>query len=132
MCQRQTKSLPIFFAVAPTPKDGVDVSQLDGVVQFFCSQDIAPKKTLTSPHFVNLQNFDVLTPFPVSEDIMCYFSSHLASKKLSLQTIKMYLSGICHMKVTLGLPEPRAFSSLPCLKLGFKGSTPRRLQSLPR
>ena len=32
-------------------------------------------------------------------------------------TIKTYLAGVCHMQVTLGLPEPRAYSSLPHLCL---------------
>ena len=61
--------------------------------------------------------YNVLTPFPISESLFCYFSTHLACQKLSPQTIKVYLSAIRHMQVTLGLPEPREFSSMPRLRL---------------
>ena len=47
----------------------------------------------------------------MSESMLCYFSTHLACKKLSSQTIKAYLSAIRHMQITLGLPEPREFST---------------------
>ena len=53
----------------------------------------------------------------MSESILCYFASYLATQQLTPQTIKTYLAGIRHMQITLGLPEPRAFSSLPRLKL---------------
>ena len=43
--------------------------------------------------------------------------SFFANQKLSPQTIKTYLAGIHHMQITLGLPEPREFSSLPRLRL---------------
>ena len=50
------------------------------------------------------------------------FSSHVACQSLSLQTIKTNVSGrYLHMQITLGLPEPRAFSSLPCLSLVQSG-----------
>ena len=64
--------------------------------------------------------FNVVSPFPVSEDILCYFSSYLAAQHVSPQ--KPYLAGICHMKVTLGL---RSCSSLPRLRLvqaGIQGT----------
>ncbi len=61
--------------------------------------------------------FDIVTPFPVPESFLCYFAAHLATKGLSPQTIKTYLAGIRHMQIVLGLPEPRAFSSLPRLRL---------------
>ena len=61
--------------------------------------------------------YSILLPFPVSEPILCYFSSHLTCQSLSPQTIKSYLAFILHMQIMLGLPEPRAFSSLPHLRL---------------
>ena len=57
--------------------------------------------------------YGILTPFPV----LCYFVAYLACQNLSPQTVKTYLVGIRHTQITLGLPEPRAFSSLPCLRL---------------
>ena len=65
--------------------------------------------------------FKIISPFPVSESILCYFSSYLATKHLSPLTIRTYLSGIRHMQIVLGLPEPRAFSSLPRIRLVQSG-----------
>ena len=63
----------------------------------------------------------MLSPFPFSEAILCYFASYLACQHLSPQTIKTYLAGIRHTQITLGLPEPRQFSSLPRLRLVQSG-----------
>ena len=43
------------------------------------------------------------------------------SEGLSPGTIKVYMAGIRHMQVTLGLPEPKEFSSLPRLRLVQEG-----------
>ena len=48
--------------------------------------------------------------------MLCYFSTYLACQNLSPQTIKTYLAGIRHMQITLGLPEPKHFSSLSRLQ----------------
>ena len=61
--------------------------------------------------------FNIVSPFPVSESILCYFSAYLASQHLSPQTIKTYLAGIRFTQITLGLPEPKEFSSLPRLRM---------------
>ena len=95
----------------------MDLSSLDATVHYFCSQGVAPSTQSTYQstlrkfaEFCSL--YSIITPFPVSESILCYFSSYLACKTLSPQTIKTYLAGIRHMQIMLGLPEPRAFSSL--------------------
>ena len=95
---------------------------LDQEVQFLCEQGIASstRKTYQSAlrrfaSFCTLYN--VLTPFPVSESLLCYFTAHLTRDKLAPQTIKVYLSAIRHMQITMGLPEPREFSSMPRLRL---------------
>ena len=33
------------------------------------------------------------------------------------QTVKVYLAAICHMQITLGLPEPIEYSLMPRLQL---------------
>ena len=93
----------------------MDVTNLDEDVRFLCSRGIADstRKTYNSglrkfSEFCSMYN--VMSPFPVSEDILCYFTAYLAKQNLAPQTIKTYLSSIRHMQVTLGLPEPRAFS----------------------
>jgi len=58
-----------------------------------------------------------MSPFPVSEDILCYFSTNMACQGLSPQTIKVYLAGVHHMQILIGLPDPKEFTSMPCLRL---------------
>ena len=108
--------------MATPSQPGLDLSQLDGAVQFFCSKEIAPTTHRTyQSGFKRLANFcslyNILTPFPVSESILCYFTTYLASQKLAPQSIKTYLAAIRYMQITLGLPEPKEFSSLPRLRL---------------
>lgn len=100
----------------------MDLTQLDGRVQYFCAKGVAEstQKTYQSAirkfhNFCSLYN--IVSPFPVSESMLCYFTTYLAGQNLCPQTIKTYLAGIRHMQVTLGLPEPRAYSSLPRLRL---------------
>lgn len=100
----------------------MDLSDLDGAVQYFCSNSIAQSTQKTYKSALNrfsqfCSQHNVLSPFPVSESILCYFTSYLATQNLSPQTIKTYLAGIRHMQVSLGLPEPKEYSSLPRLRL---------------
>ena len=56
-----------------------------------------------------------MDPFPVSEMVLCSFAASLADQGLSPQTIKSYLAGVRNVQLSLGLPDPRAQSSLPIL-----------------
>ena len=125
-------------AVAP-PTSGLDLSHLDPAVHF-CRKGIADSthKTYQSTlhrfgSFCSL--YSIVSPFPVSEALLCYYASFLATQRLTTQTIKTYLSAIHYMQVILGLPEPRAFSSLPRLRLvqmGIQRTHPERVSSPPR
>ena len=100
----------------------MDITHLDATVQFLCQKGVADSthKTYQSAlrRFASFCSmYSILSPFPVSESVLCYFSSFLACQHISPQTIKTYLAGIRHMQITLGLPEPRQFSSLPRLRL---------------
>jgi len=75
---------------------GLDITTLDQEVQYLCEQGIASstRKTYQTAlrrfaQFCTLYN--VLTPFPVSESLLCYFATHLSRDKLAPQTIKVYL-----------------------------------------
>ena len=108
--------------MAATPKHGLDISTLDEAVRYFCEKGLAQStnKTYQSAlrKFYNFcSSYSIVSPFPVSEAMLCYFSTHLAQQNLSPQTIKTYLAGIRLMQITLGLPEPKAYSSLPRLRL---------------
>ena len=63
----------------------------------------------------------ILTPFPVSESLLCYFATHLACQQLSPQTVKVYMAAIRHMQITMGLPEPWEYSLMPRLHLVQSG-----------
>ena len=112
--------------MAARPKDQLDITELDPAVQHFCEQGVAMSthKTYQSAlhkfaQFCAL--YDIVTPFPVSEALLCYFASYLGCAQLSPQTIKVYLAAIRHMQVTMGLPEPREYSSMPRLRLMQSG-----------
>ena len=99
----------------------MDISQLDSAVHYFCEQGLAESTRRTYQSalrrfaaFCSL--YSILSPFPVSESLLCYFCSYLACQHLSPQTIKTYLAGIRHTQITLGLPDPKDFSSLPRLQ----------------
>eukprot|EP00731_Ephydatia_muelleri_P038276 Em0703g1a len=65
--------------------------------------------------------YNVSDPFPVTEKLLCYFSTKLANDGLAPQTIKVYLSAIRSTQLSLGLPLPHEESSLPVLKRVLDG-----------
>lgn len=60
--------------------------------------------------------YNILNPFPMTEQTLCYFAAYLADKGLAPQTGKSYLSAVQNMQISMGLPDPREQSSLPILK----------------
>ena len=71
--------------------------------------------------------YNVFNPFPVNEKLLCY--------DLAPQTIKVYLSAIRSMQLSLGLPPPREESTLPVLKRVLDGIRKTRVaqgRSIPR
>ena len=60
--------------------------------------------------------YDIATPFPVTEQLLCYFSVHMADQGLSPQTGRSYLAAMRSMQISLGPPDPRDQSSMPLLK----------------
>ena len=61
-------------------------------------------------------DYDIFTPFPLTEQLLCTFAAFLADQGLAPQTIKSYLSAVRNMQISLGLPDPRDQSSMPRLK----------------
>ena len=70
--------------------------------------------------------YNVTTPLPVSQSLLCSFISYLAKAGQAYSTIKMYLSAIRHLHIANGLPEPR---SRPMPKLELVERSIRRLKS---
>ena len=60
------------------------------------------------------------TPFPVSEGILCYFSTYMACQGLSPQTIKVYLARIRHLQISIGLPDPTSMPRLCMVQSGIQ------------
>lgn len=60
--------------------------------------------------------YNVSSPFPLSEQLLCAFVAFLADQCLAPQTSKAYLSALRSMQISLGFPDPREHSSLPVLK----------------
>ena len=76
--------------------------------------------------------YSVMTPFPVTEQILCYISAYLAQQGLAPQTGKAYLSAVRSMQISLGLPDPRDHAAMPILKRVQAGIRPARmLQDVP-
>ena len=102
------------------------LANLDRAVQKYCTLGIAPSTRRTyraaSGRFHRFcVDFNVSSPFPVVESTLCYFAAFLAQEGLAPSSIKVYLAAVRHMQVLMGLPEPRASSSLPRLKLVLNG-----------
>ena len=76
--------------------------------------------------------YNVVTPFPLSEHLLCSFATFLADQGLAPQTGKSYLSALRSMQISIGLPDPREQSSLPVLKRVQAGiSRTRMLKGSP-
>ena len=72
------------------------------------------------------KRYNVLSPFPVTEQLLCYFAAFMANQGLSPQTGHSYLSAVRSMQLSLGLPDPREQSAMPILKriqAGIRQST---------
>lgn len=72
--------------------------------------------------------FNVSSPFPLTEHLMCCYASFLADEGLAPQTIKSYLSALRNMQLSLGLPDPREHSALPMLRRVQAGISRCRLK----
>ncbi len=71
--------------------------------------------------------YDVTSPFPLTEGLLCTYAAFLDDQHLSPQTIKSNLAALRNWQISLGLPNPRDNSSLPMLKrvqAGHQQTTP--------
>ena len=111
----------------------MDLSSLAPSVRHYFQQGLAQstrntyKAALKRFHAFCVE-FNVYTPFPVTEELLCCFVVYLANQGLAPQTGKTYLAAIRSMQISLGLPEPRDSSSLPRLKRVLAGIQRVRLR----
>lgn len=105
---------------------GLDLSNLDTIVQEFSSAGLAPS-TLKSYrsgrmrflHFCD--QYKLSPPFPVTERTLVFFVAFLYKDSLSSGTIKSYLAAVRHTQFALGLGDPHS-GELPQLENVIKGS----------
>ena len=53
------------------------------------------------------KTFQIIKPFPVSQQTLKYFVAYLHKDRISLGTAKSYLSALRHSQIALGLGDPR-------------------------
>ena len=78
---------------------GLDVTNLDTLLQGYFRNGLAPSTHRSYDCALRRFNsfcvqYNVSDPFPVTEKLLCYFSTKLANDGLAPQTIKVYLSAI--------------------------------------
>ena len=99
----------------------MDLSSLSADIGFYFQQGLAPSTRRSYQAAYKrfhsfCVSFNVTQPFPITEQLLCSYATHLDNNNLSPQTIKSYLSAVQSMQISLGLPDPHDSSSLPTLK----------------
>ena len=111
---------------------GMDLPSLEAAVQSYYGCGIASSTNRTynsaKKRFITFCINYNLSPFPVSQTILCLFVSFLAKEGLQYQSIRAYLSAIRHLYISQGHPDPFAESNFPQLEYVLKGV--RRSQGL--
>ena len=92
---------PFPLAVAVTPRPELDISKLDPAVQFFCDKGKAESTHETYQSALHrfgafCTQYDILSPFSVSEALLCYFFTAMANEGLTPKTIKTSGSHLLH------------------------------------
>ena len=102
------------------------IPALESSVRLFFNKGIAASTQRAYSSALNrytafCSTFNINQPFPLSEQVLCYFAAHLSAQGLKHQSIKSYISGICHAQISLGLPDPFAHPLLPRFEYVMKG-----------
>ena len=63
----------------------------------------------------------MLSPFPLTEELLCMFAAYLGKQNLTHQTIKSYLSAIRFLSISSGQGDPFSPGSLPVLQYVLRG-----------
>lgn len=98
---------------------------MEGSVQGYFKQGLAQSSTRVyasaQSRFLRFCAQFQLQPLPLSESLLCRFSAFLADQNLSIRTIKVYLSGLRHLQIAAGLPDPFRPVPWPRLEYVLKG-----------
>ncbi len=96
------------------------------MVLFYFGKGLAPSTKRTykaaQDRYLKFCRDGRFRPIPVSQSVLCAFVSWLASKdKLKHSSLKVYLSGVRHLQIVNGLPDPFAGVAFPQLDQVMKG-----------
>lgn len=62
----------------------------------------------------------LILPFPVTENLLCYFVACMGQEGLACSSIRTHLSGICQLQISAGFHDPH-IDQMPCLNQVLKG-----------
>lgn len=102
----------------------MDIHRLDPAVQQYFTAALTESshrtyKSAERRYYDFCTNFS-LTPFPTTENVLCYFVACLGQQGLAHSTIKTYLSGIRQVQIALGFPDVD-HQAMPRLRQVLKG-----------
>lgn len=96
---------------------------MEGIVQGYLELSLAPSTKRTYLHgsqlYVRFCSIFNVTPYPLSESILCSFASYLAAIGLSPQTVKTYLAAVKFRHVYLGYQDLIPSSALKLVQRGI-------------
>ena len=112
---------------------------MESTVRELFSAGLAASSKSGSNRYCTFCSSVSVTPFPVSEYVLCLFVAHLYQDGLSSATVKSYLSAVRYVQIASGFGDPR-LPTMPRLEYvtkGFrrqsgKGTGARRLPITPQ
>jgi len=118
------------------PLTQLDIALLHCKAAEFLTNGLAPNTRTTyiagQHRYLNFCQAIKAIPVPASERTLLLFSTHLADSNITYNTIKVYISAICHMHVTEGLHEDFYTQLTPLLHLTLKGIRKSQATSSPQ
>ena len=91
-------------------KPELDIPSLDRLVESYFRSGLAPSTrhsyTSAKRRFLSFCDVSKSTPLPVTEQLLCRYVSFLAEQGLSSKSIKLYLSAVCHLQISINLQDP--------------------------
>ena len=90
-------------------------------MQYSIADSTCGSYTVYQKLYLHFCEMFLLRPFPVCQVTLCYFVAYLADQNIAHQSIKCCLSGVRHLHVSLGHPEPGIGQSMPTLQQALRG-----------
>ena len=110
----------------------MDLASLESAVQGYFAQGLAKSSARVyksaQNRFLSFCEQFGLQPLPLSEPLLCNFAAFLAGQHVSSRSIKAYMSGVRHLQISTGLPDP--FRPLPWARLEYVLKGIKRSQAI--